>query len=162
ANVVNLAMFLMDDTSAQSSAEVLGQAVTMIMSQRIILSLQEWTGEPSLGLPQSRSGPDFAMHVVQGETRLNGTPTSKVRYGWAQPTNVRSMRDVWNNRKHSYHTRKAPPGDLGLGDDDTGGVHIVVEREIRYIHDDVNNAERTRALNGQAACIQSPPNTYKS
>lgn len=40
ANVVNLAMFLLADIGAQSSAAVFGQAVTMIMSQRIILNLQ--------------------------------------------------------------------------------------------------------------------------
>jgi hypothetical protein len=40
ANIVNLAMFLLADISAQSCAAVFGQAVTMIMGQRIILNLQ--------------------------------------------------------------------------------------------------------------------------
>ncbi|KAG8682876.1 hypothetical protein FRC11_014240, partial [Ceratobasidium sp. 423] len=146
ANVVNLAMFISADISAQSCAAVFGQAVTMIMSQRIILNLQEWTGEPSQVPSRSRSAPDYAMHVLRGETRSNGTPTTKVRDVWAEPVHVKSTPGVWSNQIHSHHTRKASSGDFGLGDDDAGGVHVVVEREVRYDHDAVSDSERSVSI----------------
>ncbi|CAE6336893.1 unnamed protein product, partial [Rhizoctonia solani] len=117
ANVVNLAMFLMADISAQSSAAVFGQAVTMIMSQRIILNLQEWTGEPSQGPSRSRSAPDYAMHVLR-ETRSQGTPGPKVRDGWTESAHVQSAPGAWNNQKRGHHTRKTSSGVFALGEDD--------------------------------------------
>ncbi|CAE6423279.1 unnamed protein product [Rhizoctonia solani] len=143
ANVVNLAMFISADISAQSCAAVFGQAVTMIMSQRIILNLQEWTGEPSQGPSRSRSGPDFPMHVLRGETRSNGTPGPKVRDGWSESVHVKSTPDVWNNQKHGQHTRKASSGMFELEDVDSGGVHVVVEREVRYDLDAVSDSEKS-------------------
>ncbi|CAE6452174.1 unnamed protein product [Rhizoctonia solani] len=126
ANVVNLAMFLLSDISGQSSAAVFGQAVTMIMSQRIILNLQ-----------------DYAMHVLGGETRSNGTPAPKGRDGWAESTHVKSTPGAWNNQTRSHHIRKTSSGSFTLGTDDIGGVHVVVEREIRYDHDAVSDSERS-------------------
>lgn len=50
-NILNLVLFRSGTIAAQSSAASLGQAVTMIMSQHIILSLHDWrsisTGSPS-------------------------------------------------------------------------------------------------------------------
>lgn len=50
-NLLNLVLFRVGTIAAQSSAASLGQAVTMIMSQHIILSLHDWraisTGSPS-------------------------------------------------------------------------------------------------------------------
>lgn len=50
-NILNLVMFHTSSIAAQSSAACLGQAVTMIMSQRVILALYEWrtTSAPSRG-----------------------------------------------------------------------------------------------------------------
>ncbi|KAH7325427.1 hypothetical protein B0J17DRAFT_681328 [Rhizoctonia solani] len=143
ANVINLAMFLLANISAQSSAAVFGQAVTMIMSQRIILNLQEWTGEPSHGPSRSRSGPDYAMHVLRGETRSNNTPVTKGHDGWPEQIHVKSAPDAWDNKKRSQHTRKTSSGVFALGDDDGGRVHVVVERTVRYDHDAVSDSERS-------------------
>ncbi|CAE6486178.1 unnamed protein product [Rhizoctonia solani] len=143
ANVVNLAMFLLADISAQSSAAVFGQAITMIMSQRIILNLQEWTGESNQGPSRSRSGPDYAMHVLRGETRSNTTPAPKGHDGWNESAHVKSTPATWNNPKRSHHTRKTSSGVFALDDGEIGGVHVVVEREVRYDHDAVSDSERS-------------------
>ncbi|KAJ1300865.1 hypothetical protein OPQ81_002504 [Rhizoctonia solani] len=121
ANIVNLAMFLLADISTQSCAAVFGQAITMIMSQRIILNLQEWTGEPSQGPSRSRSGPDFAMHVLRGQTRSNGTPAPKTGDVWADSMHVQPMPTAWNEQIRSKHTRKASSGVFALGDEGPGG-----------------------------------------
>ncbi|KDN35982.1 hypothetical protein RSAG8_11133, partial [Rhizoctonia solani AG-8 WAC10335] len=100
-------------------------------------------GEPSQGPSRSRSGPDYAMHVLRGETRSNGTPAPKGRDGWAESTHVKSTPGAWNNQTRSHHTRKTSSGIFTLGADDIGGVHVVVEREIRYDHYAVSDSERS-------------------
>lgn len=54
-NILNLVMFRVSSISAQSSAACLGQAVTMIMSQRIILGLHDWRTAVS---PSGNTRPD--------------------------------------------------------------------------------------------------------
>ncbi|CAE6509182.1 unnamed protein product [Rhizoctonia solani] len=143
ANIVNLAMFLLANISSQSSAAVFGQAVTMIMSQRIILNLQEWAGEPSQGPSRSRSGPDLAMHVLRGETRSNTTPAANSRDGWPEATYVKPTPSVWNGQKRSHHTRKTSSSVFVLGEDEPGRVHVVVDKVVRYDHDAVSDSERS-------------------
>ncbi|KAL5637378.1 hypothetical protein ACGC1H_003972 [Rhizoctonia solani] len=115
----------------------------MIMSQRIILNLQEWTAEPSQGPPRSHSGPEYAMHVLRGETRSNGTPVPKDRHGFVESIHVNSTPGAWIDQKRSHHIRRTSSGVFAFGDGDMSGVRVVVEREIRYDHDGVSDSDRS-------------------
>ncbi|KAG8742214.1 hypothetical protein FRC10_001793 [Ceratobasidium sp. 414] len=136
ANVVNLCMFLTADIATQSCAAVFGQAVTMIMSQRIILNLQEWTSEPSQGLSNSHSTPNYPLHVMQRShvnpptPNLSGTPTKH------DPWLSDSPRTAQIDQKRSTpggHARRASSGVFDFSDGGAGrGVHVVVEREVKY------------------------------
>ncbi|KAG9121496.1 hypothetical protein FRC07_002509 [Ceratobasidium sp. 392] len=137
ANVVNLAMFLLADIATQSCAAVFGQAVTMIMSQRIILNLQEWTSEPSQGPTHSHSTPNYPLTVLQ-RSHINQPPTPNLGTAtkhdtWLEPRHVQISDPRKSNPVH-HHVRRTSSGmfdfnDAGAGN---GGVHVVVEREVRY------------------------------
>lgn len=78
-NILNLILFRSGSIAAQSSAASLGQAVTMIMSQHIILSLHDWraasTNSPSsheLG-PVSYAGNGHSASGIGGRLRNLGT-----------------------------------------------------------------------------------------
>lgn len=130
ANVVNLAMFLLADISAQSSAAVFGQAVTMIMSQRIILNLQEWTTEPTQNPSRSHtSAPNYPLHVLRSGAHPT-PPTPEARGAWLDSSKAGTP--VWENQTRSNHHRRPSSGIFDFGGDDSARVHVVVEREVRY------------------------------
>lgn len=136
ANIVNLAMFRMADISAQSCAAVFGQAVTMIMSQRIILNLQEWTSEPSQAPSHSHSTPNYAMHVLHQRSQTGTGPQtpshliSTKHDAWLEPRTLEQKRSIHNHG----HTRRPSSGayDFSDGNGNVPTVHVVVEREVRY------------------------------
>ncbi|KAG8705940.1 hypothetical protein FRC09_002663, partial [Ceratobasidium sp. 395] len=137
ANVVNLAMFLVADISTQSCAAVFGQAVTMIMSQRIILNLQEWTSEPSQGPTHSHSTPNYPLHVLQ-RSNINAPPTPgltpiKHADAWLEPRQVQ-ITDHRRSTPGTGHVRRTSSGLFDFADSGAGqgGVHVIVEREVRY------------------------------
>lgn len=131
ANVVNLAMFRISDISAQSSAAVFGQAVTMIMSQRIILNLQEWTTEPSQTPSRSHgSAPNYPLHVLRSGVHPT-PPTPDSRGAWIDASKVVTPGWENQNQTRSKHTRRPSSAMFDFGDDDAR-VHVVVEREVRY------------------------------
>ncbi|KAB5590085.1 hypothetical protein CTheo_6475 [Ceratobasidium theobromae] len=164
ANLVNLVMFLNPDITAQSSAAVFGQAVTMIMSQRIILSLQKWFSEPTHGhSSRSRSAPDYAMHVLgntAGGARGMGTGAglgtgsgahsqtalpSKSNNAWSEPGNKGTRSTGWEGLKATQHVRQASSGIFNVGTENVAELHVVVEREVRYDHDAISESEKSLA-----------------
>jgi hypothetical protein len=75
-NILNLVMFRVSSIAAQSSAACLGQAVTMIMSQRIILSLHDW--RTTLQVPSSNyaHAPLYELSAANKGTRRTNAPVS--------------------------------------------------------------------------------------
>ncbi|KAF8597833.1 hypothetical protein BDV93DRAFT_357534 [Ceratobasidium sp. AG-I] len=144
ANVVNLAMFLMADISAQSSAAVFGQAVTMIMSQRIILNLQEWTTEPSQNPSRTASAPNYPLHVLRSGAHPT-PPTPKTHDAWLDPGSKTST-PGWDGQMKSNHGRRPSSAIFDFSNDDAARVHVVVEREVRY---DANESVSEKSMDAK-------------
>ncbi|KAG8705406.1 hypothetical protein FRC08_001690 [Ceratobasidium sp. 394] len=146
ANVVNLCMFLTADISTQSCAAVFGQAVTMIMSQRIILNLQEWTSEPSQAPTHSHSTPNYPLHVLQ-RSHVS-PPTPNLHTATKHDTWLAEPRQVQVDQKRSnpgHHVRRASSGVFDFADPGAGagGVRVIVEREVRYDAENGSMSEKS-------------------
>ena len=132
-NILNLVLFRVGSIAAQSSAASLGQAVTMIMSQRIILSLHDW------GTPPSSSSRQGAGHNIRfpgsgglasgGNHELQQFPPTFPSPGAVSPTSMPRMftfRDRGNRGMDG----------MSRGNADPLKIQVDIQDEVKHDYED--------------------------
>lgn len=124
-NILNLVMFRVSSIAAQSSAACLGQAVTMIMSQRIILGLHDWRTAVA---PSGGTRPD-AYELSNSKGRGTGvhvlasSPSASAGY---TPNSGAPLRSFVPEMRRSMG---------GVGDTESGVVHVHVSQDVKEDYD---------------------------
>lgn len=161
-NILNLILFKTSTIAAQSSAASLGQAVTMIMSQHIILSLHDWRSVSSGGGHDTSRNPtsvhelgpmSYANHYPGGPSvhasnaRRAGTtagsqPTTVLQLGNNNNNGRRSSRHAGNNNgsrsfmKDFVRSKRSSEDDV---DNDVNGapleIRVQVDEEVKLDYD---------------------------
>lgn len=132
-------MFRASSIAAQSGAACLGQAVTMIMSQRIILGLYDWRTIA----PSSRGNTRPELHELSGKrgasnTHVGRTATSTADSAGDAITITTTPGSNYNHDSTSPFKSFVPdargPSDAG---DANNVIHVRVEQDIKADYDSV-------------------------
>lgn len=159
-NILNLVMFRVSSIAAQSSAACLGQAVTMIMSQRIILGLHDWRttlqgptsqhGRQDYELSGSKSGMRPSnVHVLGRST--GGPGVTSIGVHTSTVVSVASPHVLPYSAPNAYSPNAYSPNSadplkyghaqrmsVGGNDADPASVvHVRVDEEIKEDYDSV-------------------------
>jgi hypothetical protein len=144
-NVFNLVLFCVAPIAAQSSAACLGQAVTMIMSQRIILGLHEW----STVATSNRSGADN-HYELSGSTNRRATigGTGGVRSPIVTPASSGVLKSYVTDFTGSRVSEGRPTGTV---------VRVHVEEDMKTDYDFGYPGLPSRSSGSSAGIVSFPP-----
>lgn len=120
-------MFRVSSIAAQSSAACLGQAVTMIMSQRIILGLHDWR---TATVPSGGTRPD-AYELSNNKGRGTGVHVLASSPGTSSgytPNSGAPLRSFVPEMRRSIG---------GVGETESGPIHVHVTQDVKEDYDSV-------------------------
>lgn len=131
-NILNLVMFRVSSIAAQSSAACLGQAVTMIMSQRIILGLHDWR---TAVIPSSGHGNAYELSQGKGRGTSNIHVLGRTTVGGESNGAISTPNSGYTPSSSAPLKSFVPDMRRSIGGTGEPVVHVHVEQDVKADYD---------------------------